>query len=302
MFDTHPLDEMTPDKLIDSILQDHCYKTYHRPNGESLSRPEEALAEKHHYTLMMGLIGLGKLDDLCGIPSRETALYIMAVLHHAQTYLWTSETWNSANELTTPKHVIASDVMSVPIQYWSPSGALGASDDKSQLWTDALCLSATATGVDVFVFASRLDDKLGRVPFIMGLQVPFGATWPDDFPIEQHIFVGQILSKLSFLNSPYIDSSPRPLSRHIRRASTRSGSVDPPLVSTVQLRSSTSSKNTGGSTENKSVYSVRWLVRGHHRAQWYPSSKSHRVIYIAPYVKGPEDKPLKSNRVYHVKR
>jgi hypothetical protein len=49
------------------------------------------------------------------------------------------------------------------------------------------------------------------------------------------------------------------------------------------------------------VYTHRWLVRGHHRAQWYPSLKAHKVVWIAPYIKGPADAPLKMP-VYVVKR
>lgn len=36
----------------------------------------------------------------------------------------------------------------------------------------------------------------------------------------------------------------------------------------------------------------RWIVNGHWRNQWYPSLNTHRQVWISPYVKGPEDKPL----------
>lgn len=39
-------------------------------------------------------------------------------------------------------------------------------------------------------------------------------------------------------------------------------------------------------------YSIRWIVGHHWRNQWYPASGVHRQIWIAPYVKGPEDAPL----------
>jgi len=39
-------------------------------------------------------------------------------------------------------------------------------------------------------------------------------------------------------------------------------------------------------------YSHRFIVGGHWRNQWYPSIRGHRQIWISPYVKGPEDKPL----------
>ena len=40
-------------------------------------------------------------------------------------------------------------------------------------------------------------------------------------------------------------------------------------------------------------YRHRWLVSGHFRNQWYRSEQTHKVIWIAPYVKGPDDAPLK---------
>lgn len=36
----------------------------------------------------------------------------------------------------------------------------------------------------------------------------------------------------------------------------------------------------------------RWVVSGHWRNQWLPSEDRHRPTWIAPYVKGPDDKPL----------
>ena len=39
-------------------------------------------------------------------------------------------------------------------------------------------------------------------------------------------------------------------------------------------------------------WSHRWVVTGHWRRQWYPSLDEHRLRYILPYVKGPDDKPI----------
>lgn len=44
-------------------------------------------------------------------------------------------------------------------------------------------------------------------------------------------------------------------------------------------------------------WSHRWLVGGHWRNQWYPSLSLHRQVWISPYVKGPEDKPLEPKRL-----
>jgi len=50
-------------------------------------------------------------------------------------------------------------------------------------------------------------------------------------------------------------------------------------------------------------WGCRWIVRGHWRNQWYPSAKHHQPKWIAPYMKGPEDKPLRhSERLFAVVR
>lgn len=40
-------------------------------------------------------------------------------------------------------------------------------------------------------------------------------------------------------------------------------------------------------------WSHRWVVQMHKRRQWYPSKQEHKVIFVGPFVKGPEGKPLK---------
>jgi len=40
------------------------------------------------------------------------------------------------------------------------------------------------------------------------------------------------------------------------------------------------------------AWTHRWVVSGHWRQQFYPSTKEHRPVWISPHVKGPTDKPL----------
>lgn len=50
---------------------------------------------------------------------------------------------------------------------------------------------------------------------------------------------------------------------------------------------------TGSSSGGEArAYSVRWVVRGHWRRQWYPSQNRHIPIWIMDYIAGPEDAPL----------
>lgn len=50
-------------------------------------------------------------------------------------------------------------------------------------------------------------------------------------------------------------------------------------------------------------WSHRWLVDGFWRWQWYPTRERHEQIWISPYIKGPEDRPLIiKDKVYAWKR
>jgi hypothetical protein len=48
----------------------------------------------------------------------------------------------------------------------------------------------------------------------------------------------------------------------------------------------------------------RWVVGGHWRNQYFPSTGEHKKVYIDSYVKGPDDKPMKAPAVtiYQVRR
>ena len=37
----------------------------------------------------------------------------------------------------------------------------------------------------------------------------------------------------------------------------------------------------------------RWVVQMHKRRQWYPSLGVHKIIFVGPYIKGPDGLPLK---------
>jgi hypothetical protein len=81
----------------------------------------------------------------------------------------------------------------------------------------------------------------------------------------------------------------RPIRRHLPKAYTAE-----PVIKIIQLRRR-SPATTSGTAEQRD-YSCRWLVRGHWRNQFYPSSQSHRPRFIPAYVKGPDDKPLKATK------
>lgn len=79
-----------------------------------------------------------------------------------------------------------------------------------------------------------------------------------------------------------------PVGRSWRRDAARHG-LQRDDVTVIRLRKTKSKTD----HETEVEWSNQWIVRGHWRNQWYASIKTHRQIWINPFVKGPDDKPLK---------
>jgi|SRR5580765_4718994 len=84
------------------------------------------------------------------------------------------------------------------------------------------------------------------------------------------------------------------LERHAKRRLAHQGWSSDPLVRVVKLRRADHSASSSESSESE--WSCQWIVRGHWRQQFYPSKHTNHPLWITPYVKGPEDKPLKPPR------
>jgi hypothetical protein len=80
--------------------------------------------------------------------------------------------------------------------------------------------------------------------------------------------------------------------RATRRAARRAGFQERDVVVVRLRRERTPSEQLGGTAN----YSCRFMVSGHWRNQWHPSTGQHRQTWVSPYVKGPADKPFKPKR------
>ncbi len=90
----------------------------------------------------------------------------------------------------------------------------------------------------------------------------------------------------------------RPARRRTERAGLSKESSTVKLVRLRQLEKSASSEDT--ETAHRE-WKNRWIVEGHWRKQPYgPGRQQRRLTYICPYVKGPEDKPLKAKTKVNV--
>ena len=116
----------------------------------------------------------------------------------------------------------------------------------------------------------------------------------------QHTFV---ISLFAFMNQPFSTVESHRLPRSSRRRLQRETGIEDPMINVISLRRAqhTNGQSKGGTRE----WSSRWLVKGHWRSQYYPSKQKNSPLWIMPYVKGPQDKPLKSRNgiaLFHVTR
>jgi hypothetical protein len=95
-----------------------------------------------------------------------------------------------------------------------------------------------------------------------------------------------------------------PLERHARKRLQREQGIEIHDIKVIRLRRAESLARVEGSHGEPVEWSCRWVVNGHWRNQYHPSDGKHELQYILPYVKGPEDKPLRipSHTVYAVNR
>lgn len=98
------------------------------------------------------------------------------------------------------------------------------------------------------------------------------------------------------LSQRILVSPSRGLERHAAKRVARTDWGHVPAVRVVELRRK---ERLGEKQPVEAVereWTCQWVVRGHWRQQFYPSKHSTQPIWITPYVKGPEDKPLKPPR------
>lgn len=104
-----------------------------------------------------------------------------------------------------------------------------------------------------------------------------------------------LFAGLLFIRQHILVTSEQSAERSTRKRLAREGFTHEPLVRVVELRRKQSKSEHHGDSEPVE-WSHQWIVSGHWRQQWYPSLNANQPIWVMPYVKGPEDKPLKPPR------
>jgi hypothetical protein len=85
-----------------------------------------------------------------------------------------------------------------------------------------------------------------------------------------------------------------PTDRAIRRRAARQGQTAPDLIRVVTLRRLREDQVAAGVADREAPdWQWQWVVEGHWRNQYFPSTGTHARVFIEAFRKGPADKPLK---------
>lgn len=254
--------------------------------------PSQVVAEQRGFALLFA----EEKFELMVKPDDEWTETMVRWILDASPVLWMNDIQHVAFQYNLPKHIVGEMHLPQQKMYWSFEGALpsieSTTGEETGILTDAWLLFEHPYGLEVAHLGTS-KDKLNA----SGTIIKVGMRYPEDVSLHGR----QILQAIAFINSPYVslekEWSKKPKAKakfHGRRVG------DPVSMHVVTLRS-TIKEAIAVERGHGPQWKARWLVRGHYRAQWYPGSKTHKVIWIAPYIKGPADAELKSP-VYAVVR
>lgn len=102
-----------------------------------------------------------------------------------------------------------------------------------------------------------------------------------------------VLKLLLFLQSPYLVwRAEKPQRSFVRRAGGHFPTAEK-RINVILLRRAVELRKGKHEGHEPVPWSCQWWVSSFWRRQWHPSTKTHKPTWIAPYIKGPPDKPLK---------
>ncbi len=188
-------------------------------------------------------------------------------------------------------------------------------------WEQGAIRTLTRTDQPHLMVSTYRASLEGGIPQLASaIEWPYGEPWegwgrPDNWPTtekEGPVYRPQrgrserraVLAFFLLVAQKLWSTVPHAAAREVRRRAARLlPDLLCPQVEVVQLRRRVAASGPEVGTREVE-WSCQWFVQGHWRQQWYPSTEQHRPIWVLPYVKGPEDKPLKppSTKLFAVVR
>lgn len=281
------------------LLLEHLQRMGGSDCAPPVTTAAQVLGEQAATMFAMALVACGEHDQIRGRSTRGIARMLLTVLPTAKPFLWRKDVVNavwSSPEL--PRHVIGAHVL----RHWSEYHTF-------EVCYDAVSTLGDRAETDWFIAFAAHDmtaivtnlQRSDKSTELMLLGVRPGQVYPDDFPPSHAAALAPFLKMSAFLDSKIAVISKQKVERAALRRAARAGDILVDQEASIIALRSRDYDHPASETEREVRWNNRWWVRGHFRAQWIPSDKTHKVIWVDPYIKGPENKPFKA-QVYDVCR
>lgn len=268
------------------------------------TEPWMALAEQKMWAGLVASDSSMDIDHEADESEGYVRTLVSTQLFMSQTYLWSKSVFDAIKVCPLPAHVIDRELLPFPFTFHSFEVAYGMVDSRSGSTaevgeTDWMQFSDSSAGGGFAVYTNVVT-KEGQPPRICGSGIKYGTRFPDDLPEFSRQPTAVVLSLLAFLRSSYSEITQRTLPRQMKRHGELSKADVQSVINVVVLRRAAQDAVDAYNAET-SHFRRRWWVSGHFRSQWFPSRKAHEVVWIAPYIKGPDGAPM-IQKVYAVRR
>jgi hypothetical protein len=159
------------------------------------------------------------------------------------------------------------------------------------------------TEVDFNTFAERSRKAHDEI-YLHGVHRNFHLTDEERIQSREHFVrttieqVKFIMAGLVWMSQKIVHVDDENAERHRRKEFERKTDRKPSAVKVVRLRKMLATEKPVDPLEQpgKREFTCQWVVEGHWRNQAYgPKHGERRLQFIMPYVKGPEDKPLRTH-------
>lgn len=219
----------------------------------------------------------------------------------AHTYLWSSAILEAIAACPLPPHVLSQGLAPFPTTYHAFENACPVTkvDEHVEHLADGYLLTPSLNGSLLWLPCSAKTQQ-GIATDIATLDLRYGQRYPEDFSSEQQAGLHLPLAMLAMLQTHTTVVTETRLPRGFRRHADFSATDAAQTVSVVRLRRDAEHAVHAYNAESV-AWRHKWWVSGHFRAQWMPSTRSHRPTWIAPYLKGDPALPM-LDHVYTVNK
>ena len=234
--------------------------------------------------------------------------YLAGQYAEAHTYLWSSAILQVIRACPLPSHILSLGLAPFPTTYHAFENACVATkldettpriDEATPHLANGYLLTPSLGGSRLWLPISAASGKQ-FVTDIATWDLPYGMRYPEDCTPEQRDALHLPLAMLTMLQTPTTVVTETRLPRGFRRHADFSATDAAQTVSVVGLRRDAAHAVQAYNSESV-AWRHKWWVSGHFRAQWMPSTQSHRPTWIAPYLKGDPDLPM-LDHVYTVRK